>query len=152
MALRKLVRRNFDGKLLLSIKISILLKKGWFAHVRVSLKWDKYHIYMAQLSLRNLHIIVSSKIFLGFQWTKTQTKSRTESKRKSWKASSSCRNSSTGQHIFLFVMKQYFSVIAMSRNYIRNCFVCIHFWNFIFCIQIMLVIHLLVFLFGKSYS
>ena len=35
-------------------KISILLKKEWFSYVRVSLKQDKYHIYMAQLSLQSL--------------------------------------------------------------------------------------------------
>ena len=37
-----------------NIKISILLKKGWFSNVRVSLKRDEYHIYMAQLSLQSL--------------------------------------------------------------------------------------------------
>ena len=36
------------------IKISILLKKGWFYYVRASLKRDEYQIYMAQLSLQSL--------------------------------------------------------------------------------------------------
>ena len=37
-----------------NIKISILLKKGWFTYVNVSLKLDKYDIYMAQCSLQSL--------------------------------------------------------------------------------------------------
>ena len=40
----------------MSIKYQILsfLKKGWFSYVKVSLKRDEYHIYMAQLSLQSL--------------------------------------------------------------------------------------------------
>ena len=34
--------------------ISILLKKGWFSCVRVSLKRGEYHIYLAQPSLQSL--------------------------------------------------------------------------------------------------
>ena len=34
-----------------NVIISIILKKGWFSYVRVSLKQDEYHICMAQLSL-----------------------------------------------------------------------------------------------------
>ena len=37
-----------------NMKISILLNKGWFSYVRVSLKQEEYHIYMAQLSLQSL--------------------------------------------------------------------------------------------------
>ena len=50
MALRKLVKRNYDGKSPVSIKYQNLhsLKKGRFFYVRVSLKRE-YHIYMAQL-------------------------------------------------------------------------------------------------------
>ena len=38
-----------------NIKVSILLK-GWFYYVRVSLKWDNYQIYMAQLSLQSIKL------------------------------------------------------------------------------------------------
>ena len=37
-----------------NMKISILLKKGWFSYVRVTLKQEEYHIYMAQLFLQSL--------------------------------------------------------------------------------------------------
>ena len=37
-----------------NIKISVLLKKGWFSDVRVSLKREEWHIHMAQLSLQFL--------------------------------------------------------------------------------------------------
>ena len=37
-----------------NIKISFFLKKGWFSYVRVSLKRDECHIYMAKLSLQSL--------------------------------------------------------------------------------------------------
>ena len=37
-----------------NMKISILLKKEWFSYVRVSLKQEECHIYMAQLSLQSL--------------------------------------------------------------------------------------------------
>ena len=37
-----------------NIKISILLKKGWFTYAKVSLKRDEFHIYMAQLPLQYL--------------------------------------------------------------------------------------------------
>ena len=40
-----------------NIKISILLQKGWFSNVIVSLKQDKYHTYKAQLSLQSLKVI-----------------------------------------------------------------------------------------------
>ena len=43
-----------SGRWVLNIKISILLKKGWFSNVRVSLKWEKEYIYMAQLILQSL--------------------------------------------------------------------------------------------------
>ena len=43
-----------SGRWVSNIKISILLKKGWFSYVRVSLKQEEYHIYMAQLSLESL--------------------------------------------------------------------------------------------------
>ena len=33
-----------------NIKISILLRDGWFYNTRVSLKWDKFHICTPQLS------------------------------------------------------------------------------------------------------
>ena len=36
-----------------NMKISILLKKGWFCYVRVSLKQEEYYIYMTQLSLQS---------------------------------------------------------------------------------------------------
>ena len=36
--------------------ISILLKKGWFSCVRVSLKWDEYQICIVQFSLQSLWI------------------------------------------------------------------------------------------------
>ena len=42
-----------------NIKISILLKKGWFSNVRVSLKRDEYHIYMAQLSYNLFNHLVA---------------------------------------------------------------------------------------------
>ena len=56
MALRKLVKRNYDGKSPVSIKYQNLhsLKKGRFFYVRVSLKREEYHIYMAQLYLQSL--------------------------------------------------------------------------------------------------
>ena len=57
MALRTLVRRNNSGKLPVSIHnliIPILLRKGRFFYAIVSLKQDKYHIYLAQLSLQSL--------------------------------------------------------------------------------------------------
>ena len=41
-------------KVAVECQISILLKRGWFSYVRVFLKRDKYHIYMAQLSLQFL--------------------------------------------------------------------------------------------------
>ena len=34
-----------------NMKISIFLKNGLFSHVRVSLKQEEYHIYIAQLSI-----------------------------------------------------------------------------------------------------
>ena len=37
-----------------NIKISILLKKGWFSYVIVSLKQEEEYIYMAQLTLQSL--------------------------------------------------------------------------------------------------
>ena len=37
-----------------NVIISILLKKGWFSYVRVSLKRDEFHIYMTQLSLQSI--------------------------------------------------------------------------------------------------
>ena len=37
-----------------NVTISILLKKGWFSYVKVSLKQEDYHIYMAPLSLQSL--------------------------------------------------------------------------------------------------
>ena len=40
-----------------NMKISILLKKGWFSYVRVSLKQEEYHIYMAQLFTVPLKLI-----------------------------------------------------------------------------------------------
>ena len=43
-----------SGQWVSNIKISILLKKGWFVNVRVSLKWEESHIYMAQLTLQYL--------------------------------------------------------------------------------------------------
>ena len=56
MAPHRFVARNFSEKLPMSIKYQILsfLKKGWFSYVKVSLKRDEYHIYMAQLSLQSL--------------------------------------------------------------------------------------------------
>ena len=39
-----------------NIKMSMLLKKRWFTYVEVSLKQDKYHIYMTQLPLQSLYI------------------------------------------------------------------------------------------------
>ena len=56
MALRKLVKRNYDGKSPVSIKYQNLhsLKKGRFFYVRVSLKREEYHIYMAHLYLQSL--------------------------------------------------------------------------------------------------
>ena len=33
------------------------LKKGWSCYVRVSLKQDEYHIFLAQLSLQFLQMI-----------------------------------------------------------------------------------------------
>ena len=56
MVLRKLARSNYGGKSPVSIKyenMSILLKKGWFSYIRVSLK-QEYHIYVAQLTLKSL--------------------------------------------------------------------------------------------------
>ena len=52
MALRKLVRSNYGGKSLESIKYENVqsFKKG----VRVSLKQEEYHIYLAQLTLQTL--------------------------------------------------------------------------------------------------
>ena len=35
-----------------NIKISILLKKGWFTYAKVSLKRDEFHINVAQLPLQ----------------------------------------------------------------------------------------------------
>ena len=35
------------------IKISILLKKGWYSYIRVSLKREEYHIYMAQKQIQS---------------------------------------------------------------------------------------------------
>ena len=48
MALRKLERRNYGekGPARSNIKIFILLKKGWFSYVRVSLKKEEEYIYM----------------------------------------------------------------------------------------------------------
>ena len=37
-----------------NMKMSILLKKWWFSYVRVSLKQEEYHIYLAQLTLQSL--------------------------------------------------------------------------------------------------
>ena len=37
--------------------IYILLKKGWFYYVIVSLKQEEYHIYLAQLSLQFLYFL-----------------------------------------------------------------------------------------------
>ena len=37
----------------LNMKISILLKE-WFSYVRVSLKKEEYHMYLAQLTLQSL--------------------------------------------------------------------------------------------------
>ena len=39
-----------------NIKISILLKKGWFSYARVSLKREEYYIHMAQLSLQSFKV------------------------------------------------------------------------------------------------
>ena len=44
-----------------NVTISILLKKGWFPYVIVSLKRDEYHIYMAQLPLQSLYTPSSSR-------------------------------------------------------------------------------------------
>ena len=47
----------YGEKLQVSIKYQNLfffLKKGWFSYVRVSLKRDECHIYMAKLSLQSL--------------------------------------------------------------------------------------------------
>ena len=56
MALRKLERINYGGKWTVNIKDQNLhsFKKGWFSNVRVSLKWEKEYIYMAQLILQSL--------------------------------------------------------------------------------------------------
>ena len=43
-----------SGRWVSNIKISILLEKGWFSNLRVFLKWEEYHIYMAQLTLQSL--------------------------------------------------------------------------------------------------
>ena len=43
-----------SGRWVSNIKISILLKKDWFSNVRVSLKSEEWHIYMAQLTLHSL--------------------------------------------------------------------------------------------------
>ena len=55
MALRKLESRNYSEsrRWVSNIKISILLK-DWFSYVRVSLKREEQHIYMAQLTLQSL--------------------------------------------------------------------------------------------------
>ena len=37
-----------SGWLVSNMKISIILKKGWLSDVRVSFKWEEWHIYMAQ--------------------------------------------------------------------------------------------------------
>ena len=46
-----------------NIKISILLKKGWLSYVRVSMKREEYHIYMAQLSLPSLSDFKIDRVF-----------------------------------------------------------------------------------------
>ena len=43
-----------SGRWVPNIKISILLKKGWFSNVKVSLNWKEQHIYIAQLTLQSL--------------------------------------------------------------------------------------------------
>ena len=42
--------REESHRSVLNMKISIHLKKGWFSYVRVSLKQEEHHIYIAQLS------------------------------------------------------------------------------------------------------
>ena len=57
MAPRTLLKKNNSGKLPASICnaiISILLIKGRFSYVKLSLKQGKYHLYLAQLSLQSL--------------------------------------------------------------------------------------------------
>ena len=56
MTLRKLERINYGGKwpVSINIKISILLKKGWFSYVRVSLKREEQHIYMAHFTIPSM--------------------------------------------------------------------------------------------------
>ena len=43
-----------SGRWVPNIKISILLKKGLFSNVKVSLNWKEQHIYIAQLTLQSL--------------------------------------------------------------------------------------------------
>ena len=64
MALRKLERRNYGGKLPVSLnmKISILLKKGWFSYVRVSLRRITHLHGSAHLTIPLKHLC-SKKLF-----------------------------------------------------------------------------------------
>ena len=56
MALRKLVKSNYGRKSPVSVKYENLhyFKEGVILFVRVSLKQEEYHIYLAQLTLQSL--------------------------------------------------------------------------------------------------